>query len=71
MTKVMYKHGTSYEEYLDKVKSLSEKEYLLDLHIDDLLVFAPGTEFHGSKLYKEGVLLLQGNDTFYSIILLV
>jgi len=52
-------HQMSYREFLDQVRSLGKGCYVHDYHLDGVLAFASGTEFHQSKLYKEGCLILQ------------
>lgn len=39
--------------------SLSEKQFLLDLHLPDLLIFHPQLDFHKNYLYMAGHIVLQ------------
>uniref|UniRef100_UPI003AAECA39 28S rRNA (cytosine-C(5))-methyltransferase n=1 Tax=Centroberyx gerrardi TaxID=166262 RepID=UPI003AAECA39 len=39
--------------------SLKRKDFVRDLHLSDLLVFAPKTDFHDHFLYKAGHIILQ------------
>ncbi|TRY63701.1 hypothetical protein TCAL_03610 [Tigriopus californicus] len=49
----------TYEQFLSRVRDLQPGQFILDYHIPDLLVFAPGSQFHDHPLYRAGVLLLQ------------
>jgi len=55
----LYDKCISYDDYLDLVKSLGKGSYVEDYHLPGVLAFASGTEFHQSRLYKEGCLVLQ------------
>lgn len=46
------------------------KEFWLDEHIQDLLVFAPGTDLTDNPLYKEGKLILQDKASCMPVALL-
>ncbi|XP_003979035.2 28S rRNA (cytosine-C(5))-methyltransferase [Takifugu rubripes] len=39
--------------------TLKEKEFLRDMHLQELLVFSPKTDFHDHFLYKAGHIILQ------------
>lgn len=41
-------------------KQVPNGSFLLDPHVDDVLVFAPGTDLHGHLLYTSGHVVLQG-----------
>ena len=41
------------------MKGLGKGSFVHDYHLESVLAFAPGTEFHQSKLYKDGCLVLQ------------
>nr|XP_006820464.1 PREDICTED: putative methyltransferase NSUN5-like [Saccoglossus kowalevskii] len=41
------------------VSSLKKKQFMKDLHFDDLLVFAPNTDLHDNVLYQQGDIILQ------------
>lgn len=43
----------------ESAASLKKGEFMLDPHIENLLVFAPGTDFHEHPLYQSGALILQ------------
>ena len=49
----------SYDEFLELVQKLTGEQYLLDYHIDNLLIFPPKTHFYDHALYKDGMILLQ------------
>ncbi|NWU97932.1 NSUN5 methyltransferase, partial [Upupa epops] len=44
---------------VDELKGLSGKKFLLDLHLPELLVFPPHTDFHDNVLYTSGHIILQ------------
>ncbi|XP_015736354.1 probable 28S rRNA (cytosine-C(5))-methyltransferase [Coturnix japonica] len=44
---------------VEDLKSLSGKKFLLDLHLPELLVFPPQTDFHDNRLYTSGHIILQ------------
>ncbi|XP_045115578.1 28S rRNA (cytosine-C(5))-methyltransferase-like [Portunus trituberculatus] len=50
---------TTYDDFLYLVENLEEYCYLIDYHIQDLLVFPPSTPFWNSSLYKNSVIILQ------------
>lgn len=50
---------SDYEAFLHLVNSMEKKSFVKDFHLDDLLVFGPGTEFHAYQMYQDGSLVLQ------------
>lgn len=44
---------------VEELKILSGKKFLLDLHLPELLVFPPQTDFHDNRLYMSGHIILQ------------
>lgn len=44
---------------VEELKMLSGKKFMLDLHLPELLVFPPQTDFHDSRLYTSGHIILQ------------
>ncbi|KAF1517182.1 putative 28S rRNA (cytosine-C(5))-methyltransferase, partial [Eudyptes sclateri] len=44
---------------VEELRALSGKKFLLDLHLPELLVFPPQTDFHDSLLYTSGHIILQ------------
>ncbi|XP_064379568.1 28S rRNA (cytosine-C(5))-methyltransferase [Dromaius novaehollandiae] len=44
---------------VEELSSLSGKKFLLDLHLPELLVFPPQTDFHNNQLYTSGHIILQ------------
>lgn len=50
---------TDYKGFLDKISSLSDEEFLVDIHIPDLLIFPPKTQFYNHPAYKNGSIILQ------------
>lgn len=58
-TFIRYTEKDNYEGFLEKVSALGEGEFMVDLHIKDLLIFPPKTEFFKHNAYKEGLIMLQ------------
>ncbi|CAG9819181.1 unnamed protein product [Phaedon cochleariae] len=50
---------TNYKEFLNKIALLNEDEFMVDIHIPNLLIFPPKTEFYRHPAYKNGSLILQ------------
>uniref|UniRef100_A0A8C3C3T2 28S rRNA (cytosine-C(5))-methyltransferase n=1 Tax=Cairina moschata TaxID=8855 RepID=A0A8C3C3T2_CAIMO len=44
---------------MEELRTLSGKKFLLDLHLPELLVFPPQTDFHDNRLYTSGHIILQ------------
>lgn len=44
---------------VEELSALSGKKFLLDLHLPELLVFPPQTDFHDNVLYTSGHIILQ------------
>ncbi|NXL53372.1 NSUN5 methyltransferase, partial [Podilymbus podiceps] len=44
---------------VEELRGLSGKKFLLDLHLPELLVFPPQTDFHDNLLYTSGHIILQ------------
>ena len=57
--KVKLPKKSSYQDFIARVKCLDESEFLVDFHLDYLLVFPPNTQFHDHDLLKNGSILLQ------------
>lgn len=53
--------GLSYLGHASRMEDLTlkEKEFLRDMHLPELLVFSPRTDFHEHFLYKSGHIILQ------------
>lgn len=66
--------GTSedkkYSHFLQKISSLSEREFIKDIHIPNLLVFPGNMEFYNIELYHTGSILLQDKASCMSAFLL-
>ena len=56
---VKSKKKTGYEGFIERVRSLSENEFMMDFHLDFLLVFPSSAQFHNHELLKSGSILLQ------------
>lgn len=57
--KVTLKKKSDYAAFLERVKNLDESEFLVDYHLEFLLVFPPKTQFHNHYLLENGSLFLQ------------
>ena len=66
-SEIKYKSAISYEEYLSMVKSLESGQFITDLHIENLLVFAPGTHFYAYHLYLNGSIILQDKASCFPV----
>ena len=56
---VKSKKKTGYEGFIERVRSLSDNEFMMDFHLDFLLVFPSSAQFHNHELLKSGSILLQ------------
>ena len=53
--------SSNYQEFIKRIKSLNEFEFMLDFHMPTyLLVFPTKTQFYDHPLYQDGSLVLQG-----------
>lgn len=50
---------TTYDDFLNLIENLQGHCYLIDYHIQDLLVFPPNTPFWDSPLYQDSAIILQ------------
>ncbi|NXW59149.1 NSUN5 methyltransferase, partial [Eurystomus gularis] len=51
--------GKAARQAVEDLRALSGKKFLLDLHLPELLVFPPQTDFHDNLLYTSGHIILQ------------
>ncbi|KAK2716661.1 hypothetical protein QYM36_006966, partial [Artemia franciscana] len=49
----------TYEGFLNMVRGLSENEFIVDFHLEYLLVFHSNSDFHDHELLKTGAILFQ------------
>lgn len=49
----------NYEGFLNEISQLRPGEFMFDLHVPDLLIFPPKTQFYEHPAYKNGSLILQ------------
>jgi len=68
--KVTLKKKTDYTAFLEKVKNLGESEFIVDYHLEFLLVFPPKTQFHDHYLLQNGSLFLQDKASCMSAVAL-
>ncbi|KAK3931129.1 28S rRNA (cytosine-C(5))-methyltransferase [Frankliniella fusca] len=59
-----------YNNFLQIVSSLSEREFIKDIHIPNLLIFPGNMEFYNLELYHTGSILLQDKASCMSAFLL-
>ena len=59
--------STTYKEYLSLVKSLEVGQFVVDYHIENLLVFATGTHFYDYHLYLNGSIILQDKASCFPV----
>lgn len=59
----------NYEDFLKAVQELDEHEYMLDIHVDNLLIFHQRKRqyFACHNYTKEGKLMLQDKASFQSL----
>lgn len=57
--------GSDYAVFLATSASLGEDQFMIDIHVKDLLLFSPGTQFYEHKLYKSGCIVLQDKVIFF------
>ncbi|XP_075296150.1 28S rRNA (cytosine-C(5))-methyltransferase [Opisthocomus hoazin] len=55
---------------VEELRALSGKKFLLDLHLPELLVFPPQTDFHDNLLYTSGHIILQDKASCLPAVLL-
>ncbi|KAF2905767.1 hypothetical protein ILUMI_00410 [Ignelater luminosus] len=60
----------SYDDYIAKSSSLGSEEFIIDIHIKELLLFSSNTKFYNHKAYKDGYILLQDKASCLSAHLL-
>ncbi len=56
---VFYDERVTYDKFIEMVRSLESHQFLMDFHVENLLVFAEKTEFHQHHLYLDGKIILQ------------
>lgn len=64
-TFVRYTEKDDYKGFIQKVSSLAPEEFMVDLHVKELLIFPPKTEFHNHNAYKEGFIMLQDKVSYF------
>ncbi|XP_034249272.1 probable 28S rRNA (cytosine-C(5))-methyltransferase [Thrips palmi] len=67
---VWTKGTNDYAEFLTRVSSLSEKEFMRDMHIPNLLIFPDSVKFYDIKYYQDNYLILQDKASCMSALLL-
>lgn len=56
---VPFFNKTDYEGFQNRLTNLKPDEFIKDIHIPDLLIFPPRTEFYQHQAYKTGNIILQ------------
>ncbi|XP_032780727.1 28S rRNA (cytosine-C(5))-methyltransferase [Daphnia magna] len=67
---VRSKKKSGYEGFIERVKGLGENEFILDFHLDFLLVFPSTAQFYNHNLLKSGAILLQDKASCLSAVAL-
>ncbi|GLV35856.1 Nop2/Sun-like domain containing protein 5 [Carabus blaptoides fortunei] len=62
--------NSDYAAFLATVSALSEDQFIIDIHVKEVLVFPPNTEFYQHYLYINGSLILQDKASCLAPILL-
>jgi len=57
--KLVHFTGKNYDEFLSKVATLEWDEFMIDLHVKEILLFPAGTAFYNHRAYKAGSIVLQ------------
>lgn len=60
----------NYETFLSKVSSLEPNEFMLDIHVKELLIFPPKTELFNCPCYKDGRIMIQDKASCLPAVLL-
>jgi len=69
--RVRLARNATYADFIERVQSLKEdEEFLVDFHLDYLLVFPCGAQFHQHPLLKNGSFLLQDKASCLSAVAL-
>ena len=55
----------TYNEFVNIVRNLKENEFVCDIHVDELLIFAPSAILSDNPLYENGSILLQDKVCFF------
>ncbi|GJQ75575.1 hypothetical protein Trydic_g17656 [Trypoxylus dichotomus] len=58
-TLVRHMDSKDYSGFLDKICNLTKDQFMIDIHIPELLIFPPNTEFYAHNAYKTGYIVLQ------------
>ncbi|KAI9468894.1 MAG: williams-Beuren syndrome critical region protein 20 copy A [Benjaminiella poitrasii] len=53
------KEGYTLIDFSEKLAELKQKEFCVDAHLNDMLIFHPKTDFHAHPLYVSGNIILQ------------
>lgn len=69
-TFVSHFEDNNYNHFLSKLSSLGPEEFMLDLHVNNLLIFPPKTEFYLYQCYKDGRIMIQDKASCLPAILL-
>ncbi|CAG9861893.1 unnamed protein product [Phyllotreta striolata] len=58
---------TDYNGFLEKIVTLNEQEFMVDIHIPNLLVFPSKTTFYNHEAYKNGSMVLQDKASCFPV----
>lgn len=63
-TLVKFFQKDNYTEFINQITKLEENEFMVDIHIPNLLIFPTGTTFYNHPAYKNGSIILQDKVIF-------
>ncbi|KAK9891044.1 hypothetical protein WA026_013372 [Henosepilachna vigintioctopunctata] len=69
-TLVKYFNDSDYDGFLEKLSNLESNEFMIDIHIPELLIFPPKTEFYNHEAYKSKMVVLQDKASCLPVFLL-
>lgn len=58
-TLVQFTDVNNYERFLETAINLQTSEFMVDIHIKELLLFPPNTQFYNHEAYRNGSIILQ------------
>ncbi|XP_017779861.1 PREDICTED: probable 28S rRNA (cytosine-C(5))-methyltransferase [Nicrophorus vespilloides] len=56
---VYHEDKSDYRGFLERIGNLEEYEFMVDLHLEDVLIFPPRTEFFRHAGYRDNLIILQ------------
>lgn len=59
-----------YANFIQTISTLSENQFIQDIHVENLLIFPGNLEFYNLDYYRDGSLLLQDKVSFIAYMVL-